>query len=113
LGLQIMLLQTCLKKQTDVPSFSTYSGLMQHHIMKPLHAESQWAENGLMLAFQYACCCLTFWHTVHQAESVAESEKEIIVKLFHLVLPALLDLKELFIIIVIIGFLRIRTVNSV
>jgi hypothetical protein len=81
--------------------------------MKPLHAESQWAENGLMLAFQYACYCLTLWHIVHQAESVTESQEEIIVKLFHLVLSVPLDLKELFIIIVVIGFLRIRTVNSV
>jgi hypothetical protein len=77
--------------------------------MKPLHAESDWAKNGLMLAFHCAC----YWHTVHQAESGTESQEEIIVKLFYLVLSALLDLKELFIIIVIIGFLIIRTVNSV
>lgn len=48
-------------------------------------------QNCLMLAFQYACYSLTFWHTVHQAESVTESQEEIIVKLFHLVLSALLD----------------------
>jgi hypothetical protein len=60
--------------------------------MKPLHAKSQWAKNGLLLAFQYACYYSNFWHSVHQAESVTESQEEIIVKLFHLVLSALLDL---------------------
>ena len=86
---------------------------MQHNIMKPLHAKSKWAKNGLILALQFACYCLTFWHTVHQVESVTESQEEIIVQLFRLVLSALFDIKELSMIIVIIGFLLITTVNSV
>jgi hypothetical protein len=66
-----------------------------------------------MLECQYVCYCLTFWLNVHQAESVTESQEEIIVQLFHVVLSAVHDLKELIIIIVINLCLWITTVNSV